>query len=1438
MWWPVILLVLLWSPHSRAVTKVDTTFQTTIPPERCTDARLPESKYFYYGDEVLTLKILTSSRTTHKIVSTILSVFCEEVLGYTNVTLVELDDPSQGFEPDTQFSYISSCTENDCANLDKLIQGPLPVPKAMINLETWLPSNFQVFEWKVKDVGPLGPGGSFGWYMPEKFASQSPPIKDHWRAFTSEKVAEMFSPSDQDMNFIKQRLKKSDGSFVCQDERLCRGTGMYVSPKCHRARHHPPNKNCALMITDFPVRSSFYTTSLVVQQIEELDMYVNVAFVGDKLAETVDYLETQSATITSGERSYLLFHYSPSKLTHAYNFTTVKFETCDQRWTAPVFLTNTSMSPNCLYNFNRFAKVIWPKLKEGAKPVYEALKRIHFTPEAYDHLLTVFEEKMSNRLLEGHSQALADKLALRDVACTWLNEAPGGSISYRVTTKNWERWTDIGVTKKKLKIGGIFPLMGDKYVAPELLPVVDLALHHVNANNSILDKYELDLVVVDGQCTADVVMKRFIDIITNWDYKSFVGILGPACSDTVEPIAGVSKHFRTVVITYSAEGSISTDGKESNYPYFFRTIAENKQYKYAYLRVLEKLQWSQVASLTQDGHRYSEYISHLQDLLQEHSINFIMNRKFQSQAPDMGVYLKDLQERGARIIIGEFFEHAARHVMCEAYKLGMTQQQGYVWFLPAWYQYDWYDLDALREEAANSSNETGFYGSSSITRTSLPNCTTAQMIEALQGHLSLIHANYANDDAKMQTGDTVGKWREMLKDRLDKRNEFDSSRPNKYSGYVYDAVWLYALALDGLIKQNKSYIQDIHSERSVNKLVDIIRATDFQGVSGRINFARGHSRLSNIKIVQWYANATHVIGVYQPNYSLNEKSVDEPGAEPGDLIEWNSHLLRWQTGDASKPNDRSKKCTILSTFAEALNLECEHAISLAFVIGFGSLFCILLLIFIIVKRRYEARMKQTEERMRALGLLTPSCVLTLDEWEIPRDRVVINRKLGEGAFGTVYGGEAFFDEKGWVAVAVKTLKTGSSVEEKLDFLGEADMMKRFDHKNIVKLLGVCTRNEPVYTVMEFMLYGDLKTYLLARRHLVNERNREELDEVSNRRLTSMALDVSRGLSYLAELKYVHRDVACRNCLVNSSRVVKLADFGMTRPMYENDYYRFSRKGMLPVRWMAPESLADGLFTPMSDVWSYGVLLYEMITFGSFPFQGLSNNQVMEHVKAGHTLSIPSGIKPQLENLLKSCWHMTATKRPTASELVELLSNNPRLISPCIDVPLASVQVERTDSLELIPSVRKPSGSVSLTNRPVLTYKRSQHGHDSGVLTANDNSFGSNVSGPYSPMTGYPCGLLNGSPSHHQLRLGDVREPLLSSSQRDRMTPPPTAVRPSASHSSYVPPGYIMLDHTGNKMGNGSTSSPSQQNSLVVSPVPTDSNHTNNRDYVNSSATSV
>ncbi|KAF4518035.1 hypothetical protein B566_EDAN009268 [Ephemera danica] len=560
--------------------------------------------------------------------------------------------------------------------------------------------------------------------------------------------------------------------------------------------------------------------------------------------------------------------------------------------------------------------------------------------------------------------------------------------------------------------------------------------------------------------------------------------------------------------------------------------------------------------------------------------------------------------------------------------------------------------------------------------------------QAINGHLSIAHAYFAHDEDLMQELITVGEWK--------KKYEFECGKfkepipQSNYAGYAYDAVWTYAYALDKLIKTNQSHIADLHSPDSTRNFVKFIESTDFNGVSGHISFREGPSRVSLINVVQWYNNESFIVGTYYPNNTGNGTG----------LLNLNVSAIRWVTADGKQPDDGTEPppTCFVSPLADFFNTSCEIAIVIINLLGFGILGTILLLTFILMKRRYE---KMTEKYMRSMGIdLLPNAasLASLDKWEIAREHVVINRKLGEGAFGTVYGGEANFPDKGWVAVAVKTLKVGSTTEVKLDFLSEAEVMKRLDHQNIVRLLGVCTKNEPVYTIMEFMLYGDLKTFLLARRHLVTERSTEESDEISSKKLTNMALDVARALTYLADLKYVHRDVACRNCMVNANRVVKLGDFGMTRAMYESDYYKFNRKGMLPVRWMAPESLGLGIFTPQSDIWSYGVLLYEIITFGSFPFQGMSNSQVLEFVKNGNTLTIPKGVKSQLENLLKSCWLPEHKNRPNASEIVEFLANNPRLIAPCLDVPLASVQMEDTGQLELQLPEKSRKCSVSLKTR--------------------------------------------------------------------------------------------------------------------------------------------
>lgn len=186
-------------------------------------------------------------------------------------------------------------------------------------------------------------------------------------------------------------------------------------------------------------------------------------------------------------------------------------------------------------------------------------------------------------------------------------------------------------------------------------------------------------------------------------------------------------------------------------------------------------------------------------------------------------------------------------------------------------------------------------------------------------------------------------------------------------------------------------------------------------------------------------------------------------------------------------------------------------------------------------------------------------------------------------------------------------KSSASPGNRPQFSKTVDNLDRgFDAHHVVKLLGVVTNGQPTLVIMELMANGDLKKYLRS--------HRPDGCDDSNpppklERILQMAIEIADGMAYLATKKFVHRDLAARNCMVAEDLTVKVGDFGMTRDIYERDYYRKGSKGMLPVRWMAPESLKDGLFSSFSDVWSYGVVLWEMVTFASQPYQGLSNDQV-------------------------------------------------------------------------------------------------------------------------------------------------------------------------------------------------------------------------------------
>ncbi|XP_013178726.1 PREDICTED: uncharacterized protein LOC106125862 [Papilio xuthus] len=478
---------------------------------------------------------------------------------------------------------------------------------------------------------------------------------------------------------------------------------------------------------------------------------------------------------------------------------------------------------------------------------------------------------------------------------------------------------------------------------------------------------------------------------------------------------------------------------------------------------------------------------------------------------------------------------------------------------------------------------------------------------------------------------------------------------------LYDVLRLWASALDRVLAAQPARLADLHDPDTVRSLIENATGTEYVGLTGRFRWARegaGAVRVAPLLLLQWENGSRRAVGRWRRNGPLHL------GAP------------RWRTPDGAPPGDGGDDNCALRPLAQLLRADCRAAgVALAALLLVLAM-AVLAAAALHCKRRAE---RECRARLAALALRPVGPARDgLDRWEVPRERVVINRKLGMGAFGTVYGGHALLGEaRAWTAVAVKTLKAGATTEEKLDFLSEAEAMKRFDHKNIVRLLAVVTKTEPVCTVMEFMLYGDLKNYLLARRHLALA-GEGAGEGVSARRLTAMAGDAARALAYLARLRYVHRDVAARNCLVSARRVLKLADFGMTRLVFENDYYRFSRKGMLPVRWMAPESLALGVFSAASDVWSFGVLLYEIVTFGSLPFQGLSNAEVLARVKAGHTLDLPPGLAPPLEALIKWCWQREQRARPSAAELAARLSGSPRLLTPCLDVPLDALPLPLAD----------------------------------------------------------------------------------------------------------------------------------------------------------------
>uniref|UniRef100_A0A803W6J6 Tyrosine-protein kinase Mer n=1 Tax=Ficedula albicollis TaxID=59894 RepID=A0A803W6J6_FICAL len=286
----------------------------------------------------------------------------------------------------------------------------------------------------------------------------------------------------------------------------------------------------------------------------------------------------------------------------------------------------------------------------------------------------------------------------------------------------------------------------------------------------------------------------------------------------------------------------------------------------------------------------------------------------------------------------------------------------------------------------------------------------------------------------------------------------------------------------------------------------------------------------------------------------------------------------------------------------------------------------------------------------------------LQDVVVDRNALSLGKVLGEGEFGSVMEGRLSQPEGPPQKVAVKTMKLDNFSQREIEeFLSEAACMKDFDHPNVIKLLGVCIELSSLQVpkpmvILPFMKYGDLHSFLL--------RSRLEMAPqfVPLQTLVKFMVDIALGMEYLSSRNFLHRDLAARNCMLRDDMTVCVADFGLSKKIYSGDYYRQGRIAKMPVKWIALESLADRVYTTKSDVWAFGVTMWEIATRGMTPYPGVQNHEIYEYLFHGQRLKKPEDCLDELYEIMSDCWRADPATRPTFSQLKaqleKLLENLP------------------------------------------------------------------------------------------------------------------------------------------------------------------------------------
>ncbi|XP_064422102.1 tyrosine-protein kinase Fes/Fps [Latimeria chalumnae] len=387
----------------------------------------------------------------------------------------------------------------------------------------------------------------------------------------------------------------------------------------------------------------------------------------------------------------------------------------------------------------------------------------------------------------------------------------------------------------------------------------------------------------------------------------------------------------------------------------------------------------------------------------------------------------------------------------------------------------------------------------------------------------------------------------------------------------------------------------------------------------------------------------HISGIFRPKISLPpllplipevQKPLNQQNWYHGAIPRLEVQELLVNEGDFLVRESQGKQEYVLSVM---WNRQCRHFIiqcidNLYQFDGDG---------FATVPLLIDHLLKTKQPVTKKTGVLI-SKAIHKDKWVLDHDDVLLGERIGRGNFGEVFSGRLRADNS---PVAIKTCRETLPPDLKNKFLMEARILKQYDHPNIVQLIGVCTQKQPIYIVMELVQGGDFLTFL-----------RNEGSCVKMKELIKMSEHAAAGMAYLESKRCIHRDLAARNCLVTEKNVLKISDFGMSREEADGVYSSTGGMKQIPVKWTAPEALNYGRYTSESDVWSFGILLWETFSMGSTPYPAMTNQQTRDEIEQGYRMPPPEGCPQEIYQLMSRCWEYEPRKRPAFSVVHHDLTN--------------------------------------------------------------------------------------------------------------------------------------------------------------------------------------